>query len=49
MSRHVGMTGYCLRRANVLTSFGITRYCEVFLRDGLNNVDWIRVAQDRDQ
>ena len=28
MSRHVGMTDYYLRRANVLTSFGIAMFCQ---------------------
>jgi hypothetical protein len=49
MSHHVGMTGYFLRRANALNLFVITRYCGVLSREGLNNVDWIHVAQDRGQ
>ena len=49
MSRHVGMTAYFLRRANVLNSFGITKYCSVLSRDGLNNVDWIHVVQNTGQ
>jgi hypothetical protein len=49
MSRRVGMTGYFLRYANVLASFGITGYCSELSRNGLNKVDWIHVAQDRVQ
>jgi hypothetical protein len=49
MSRHVGTTGYFFVRENVLTSFRITNYCSVLSGDGLNNVNWIHVAQDRGQ
>ena len=38
MSRRVGMTGFFLRRANVLTACGISRYCSVLEWCGLHRI-----------